>query len=282
VHDRRELFDLCLQRVKAAPQIDTAALGRSSSGLSHADITNIVNRATVMAAEADCDSVTQEHVHRALESHQLGGEVSSMKTMITEAHRRRIAFHEAGHALVAHVLKAGTVERISIEPRGHALGVTFVTRHDEVPLYGEAELQGRLGMLLAGREAELLTYGNTTSGASDDLKRASELAVEMVSSMGFSSEFGLLSLQGVPEALVGPHIQERALGEAKVMLERAQRACHDVLVRHRDVLEAVTAELLKDETVSGALLRQLLPLDDSSSGGEWLKAATHVAEPLPT
>jgi len=104
----------------------------------------------------------------------------------------------------------------------------------------------------------------------------------MVSSMGFSSEFGLLSLQGVPEALVGPHIQERALGEAKVMLERAQRACHDVLVRHRDVLEAVTAELLKDETVSGALLRQLLPLDDSSSGGEWLKAATHVAEPLPT
>ncbi|MCV5870949.1 hypothetical protein OFN61_37445, partial [Escherichia coli] len=82
-------------------------------------------------------------------------------------------------------------------------------------LYGEHELRSRLAMMLAGREAELMVFGNTTSGASDDLKRASELAVEMVSAMGFSREFGLLSLHGVPEKLVGPHIQERALAEAR-------------------------------------------------------------------
>jgi len=283
VHDRRDLFKLCLARVKAdVPAIDAEALGRASSGLSHADITNIVNRATVIAAETDAASVTQEHLHRALESHQLGGEVSSIKSMITGAHRERIAVHEGGHALVAHVLQAGTVERISIEPRGQALGVTFVTRHDEVPLYGEKELKARLAMLLAGREAELLTYGNTTSGASDDLKRASELAIEMVSAMGFSHEFGLLSLQGVPEPLIGPHIQERVLLEARVMLEAAQRACRETLEGHRPVLQALTASLLKEETVSGALLRDMLPLHemDAANDSSLRQVAMEAKKPL--
>jgi len=153
---------------------------------------------------------------------------------------------------------------------------------------GEHELKARLGMLLAGRESELMTFGNTTSGASDDLKRASELAIEMVSSMGFSSEFGLLSLQGVPEGLIGPHIQERALGEARALLERAQAECRAVLERHRDVVEALTAALLKDETVSGALLREWLPPAEVAEigHGRHLKAATstrdapaHAAEP---
>jgi len=276
VHDRRELFDGLLGRVKAEAGIDVDALARSSSGLSHADITNVVNRAAVLAAEAGSDWVTQDFVHRALETHQLGGEVSSLKSMMSQAHRHRIAIHESGHAVVAHVMGAGTVERVSIEPRGPALGVTFVTRADEVPLYGEQELAARIGMLLAGREAELMTFGNTTSGASDDLKRASELAIEMVSSMGFSSEFGLLSLNGVPEQLVGPHIQERALGEARALLERSQAQCRAVLERHRDVVEALTAALLKDETVSGALLREWLPAGEVTelAHGRKLKAAT--------
>ncbi len=286
VNDRRELFRLCLDRVKAAPSgIDIDALSRSSSGLSHADITNIVNRATVLAAEAGSEWVTQEFIHRALESHQLGGEVSSLKHMFTPEHRQRIAIHEGGHAIVAHVMGAGTVERISIEPRGQALGVTFVTRADEVPLYGEAELNARIGMLLAGREAELMTFGNTTSGASDDLKRASELAIEMVSAMGFSKEFGLLSLHGVPDSLVGPHIQDRVLAEARALLDRAQAECRAVLERHRDVLQALAAALLKDETVSGALLRELLPLDALAEEPlphvPMLKAATARTEGLP-
>lgn len=259
VNDRHALFRLCLSRVKAASGIDVEALARSSASLSHADITNVVNRATVLAAEADSPAVTQEHLHRALETHQLGGEVSSVKAMFTPEARHRIAIHESGHAIVAHVLAAGTVERVTIEPRGHALGVTFVTRPNEVPLYGEQELQARLGMMLAGREAELMTFGNTTSGASDDLKRASELAIEMVSSMGFSSEFGLLSLQGVPERLVGPHIQDKVLAEARALLERAQARCREALHQHRDALHRLTEALLRDETVSGVALRALLP-----------------------
>ncbi|HWP18934.1 MAG TPA: AAA family ATPase [Burkholderiaceae bacterium] len=259
VHERRELFALCLGRVKADAGFDLDALARSSTGLSHADITNVVNRSAVMAAEEGSTEVTQEHVHRALEAHQLGGEVSSVKAMFTPEARHRIAIHESGHAVVAHVMGAGTVERVTIEPRGQALGVTFVTRENEIPLYGEHELRSRLGMMLAGREAELMVFGNTTSGASDDLKRASELAIEMVSGMGFSEEFGLLSLHGVPEKLVGPHIQEKVLAEAKTLLDEAQAACREALHRHRDALHRLTDALLSEETVSGMALRSLLP-----------------------
>jgi cell division protease FtsH len=258
VEDRRELFELCLSRVKAGEGIDAAALARASSTLSHADITNVVNRATVLAAELGASNVHQEHLLRALESHQLGGEVSGMKGLMTQEDRHRIAVHESGHALVAHALKAGVVERVTIEPRGQALGVTFVTRANELPLWGEAELHARIGMLLAGREAELAVFGNTTTGASDDLKRASELAVDMVSSMGFSEAFGLLSMKGVPDRLIGPHIQERVLAEARKVLDEAQAACRDVLQTKRAVLQALTDALLHDEHVSGAKLTALL------------------------
>ncbi|MDB6001566.1 MAG: ftsH [Rhizobacter sp.] len=268
LHERHGVFERCLGLVKSDGRIDAMALARSASGLSHADITNVVNRATVAAAQADCESVTQAHLHHALESHQLGGEVSSMKSMITPEARRRIAIHEGGHAVVAHVRRAGRVERVSIEPRGHALGVTFVTRTDEVPLYGERELHGRLAMLLAGREAELLVFGNTTSGASDDLKRASELAIDMVSSMGFSSEFGLLSLAGVPESLIGPQLQERVLTQARVMLDDAQRLCRETLIQQRAALDALAEALLHDEVVGGEWLDERLPLASRAMSGD--------------
>ncbi|MFT3857642.1 MAG: AAA family ATPase [Aquabacterium sp.] len=263
LEDRRALFDLCLARVKAGSDIDSLALARSSSTLSQADITNVVNRATVLAAEQGAHEVNQEHLLRALESHQLGGEVSGMKGLMTPEDRHRIAVHESGHALVAHALKAGVVERVTIEPRGQALGVTFVTRTNELPLWGEHELHARLGMLLAGREAELLVFGNTTSGASDDLKRASELAIDMVSSMGFSETFGLLSVKGVPDRLIGPHIQEKALAEARRILEEAQQACREVLTQRRGSLQALTDALLERETVSGLKLTGLLQGEQS-------------------
>jgi cell division protease FtsH len=100
--------------------------------------------------------------------------------------------------------------------------------------------------------------------------------------MGFSHEFGLLSLQGVPEPLIGPHIQERVLHEARVMLEAAQRACRQTLETHLPVLQAVTAALLKDETVSGALLREMLPLHemDAANDSSLRQVAMEATQPL--
>jgi cell division protease FtsH len=256
--ERERLFGLYLGKVKATAGMDLASIARTATGMSPADIANCVNRAAAYAAEAGEDWVTQERVYQSLETHQLGGEVSNTKSLITPETLRRIAFHESGHALVAHLLDAGSVERVSIEPRGPALGVTYVTRPNEEPLYGERELRSRLAMMLAGREAELIAFGNASSGAADDLKRASELATNMVGSLGFGQTFGLLSMAGVPRELIGPDVQKSLLDEARALLEAAQAECRRVLEDKRDRLDALTEMLLGQETVSGAPLKRVL------------------------
>lgn len=256
--EREALFGLYLGHVKATEGMDVAAIARTASGMSPADIANCVNRAAAYAAEAGEARVSQERVFQSLETHQLGGEVSNTKSVITPETLRRIAFHESGHALVAHVLDAGSVERVSIEPRGPALGVTYVARPHEEPLYGEAELRARLAMMLAGREAEMMAFGNASSGAADDLKRASELATHMVGSLGFGKTFGLLSMAGVPRELIGPDVQKSVLDEARQLLEAAQAECRRVLEDKRDRLHALTELLLGQETVSGVPLKRVL------------------------
>lgn len=258
VPEREQLFGLYLGQVKAAAGIDLPSIARTAAGMSPADIANCVNRAAAYAAEAGEALVSQERVYQSLETHQLGGEVSNTKGLITPETLRRIAFHESGHALVAHVLEAGSVERVSIEPRGPALGVTYVARANEEPLYGERELRSRLAMMLAGREAELIAFGNASSGAADDLKRASELATNMVGSLGFGKTFGLLSMAGVPKELIGPDVQKSLLDEARALLESAQAECRRVLEDKRDRLDTLTEMLLGQETVSGAPLKRVL------------------------
>ncbi|MEO6281404.1 AAA family ATPase [Roseateles sp.] len=256
--EREKLFGLYLGQVKAAAGMDLPSIARTASGMSPADIANCVNRAAAYAAEAGETIVSQERVYQSLETHQLGGEVTNTKDLITPETLRRIAFHESGHALVAHVLEAGSVERVSIEPRGPALGVTYVARNHEEPLYGERELRSRLAMMLAGREAELIAFGNASSGATDDLKRASELATSMVGSMGFGKTFGLLSMAGVPRELIGPDVQKSLLDEARALLESAQAECRRVLEDKRDRLSTLAEMLLGHETVSGAPLKRVL------------------------
>ncbi len=256
--ERAALFDLYLAGVKAAPGIDTAVLARMTSGVSPADVANLVNKAASKAAETGAASVDAEHLMQAIEAHTLGGEVSARKNLLTEETRRRIAWHEAGHALVGHALSAGRVERVTIEPRGQALGVTYMTRETEDPLYGEDEMRNRLAMMLGGREAELAVFGNVSSGASDDLKRASELAVSMVGTLGFSRTFGLLSVTGVPRELLGPDVQAAVLDEARLLLDESQRRCRRVLDEQRARLDALARELLVSEVVSGDALRALL------------------------
>ena len=256
--ERQRLFDLYIGRVAHDGSADTAALARMTSGMTPADIANTVNKAASTAAEAHAERVSADHFLRAVETHQLGGEVSATKGLLTEDTRERLAYHEAGHALVGHWLKAGVVERVTIEPRGQALGVTYITRDSEDPLYKQAELTSRLAMMLGGREAELLVQGSVSSGASDDLKRASELAINMVGSLGFSQAFGLLSVAGIPKELLGPDIQAAVLNEARALLEQAQAKCRQLLGSHRGQLDALARSLLEREVLSGEELKGLL------------------------
>lgn len=259
--DRQRLFELYINNLSHDGTADTAALARMTAGMTPADIANTVNKAASTAAEAGALQVSAEHFLRAIETHQLGGEVSAVKALLTDATRTRLAYHEAGHALVGHWLRVGAVERVTIEPRGQALGVTYITRDTEDPLYQQAELSSRLAMMLGGREAELLVLDSVSSGASDDLKRASELAINMVGSLGFSKTFGLLSVAGVPKELLGPDIQAAVLREARTLLEQAQARCQQLLSDRRVQLDALAQALLQHEVLSGETLRQLLDND---------------------
>ena len=259
---RQQLFDLYIGKLSHDGTADTAKLARMSAGLTPADIANTVNKAASNAAEAGAQSVSSEHFLRAIEAHQLGGEVSAVKALLSDSTRQRLAYHEAGHALVGHRLQLGAVERVSIEPRGQALGVTYISRDSEDPLYVKAELSNRLAMMLGGREAELLVKGSVSSGASDDLKRASELAINMVGSLGFSKTFGLLSVAGVPKELLGPDIQGAVLTEARAMLDQAQAQCRQLLMSRRSQLDALAQALLQREVLCGDELRGLLAAVD--------------------
>ena len=256
--DRQRLFELYLGRLHHDGLADTLVLARMSAGMSPADIANTVNKAASTAAEQGAERVGAEHLLRAIETQQLGGDVSPVKALLSEATRRRLAYHEAGHALVAHVLQVGVVERVSIEPRGQALGVTHIHRESEEPLYQKAELSARLAMLLGGREAELMVLDSVSSGASDDLKRASELAVKMVGSLGFSDRFGLLSVAGVPKELLGPDVQAAVLDEARALLDDAQAQCRRLLGGRRVQLDGLAASLLDHEVLSGEPLARWL------------------------
>ncbi|HEY4971232.1 MAG TPA: AAA family ATPase [Steroidobacteraceae bacterium] len=256
--ERQKLFDLYIGKLAHDGCADTAVLARMTAGMSPADIANTVNKAASTAAESRASRVTAEHFLCAIETYQLGGEVSAVKDLFTQDLKDRLAYHESGHALVGHWLKAGIVERVTIEPRGRALGVTYITRDTEDPLYKQSELTGRLAMMLAGREAELLVFDSVSTGASDDLKRASELAINMVGSLGFSDAFGLLSVAGVPKELLGPDIQAAVLREARVMLERAQATCQQLLKANRAQLDTLAQRLLEREVISGDELKGLL------------------------
>ena len=256
--ERRQLFDLYIGKVAHDGSADTAALARMTTGMTPAEIANTVNKAASTAAEVNAQHVSADHLLRAVETHQLGGEVSSIKGLLTEKTLQRLAYHEAGHALVGHWLGVGAVERVTIEPRGQALGVTYITRDTEDPLYQQSELANRLAMMLGGREAELMVLDSVSSGASDDLKRASELAINMVGSLGFSHRFGLLSVAGVPKELLGPDIQAAVLMEARALLEKAQESCCQVLRANRGRLDALAVRLLEREVLSGEELKGLL------------------------
>lgn len=276
--DRQRLFELYIGKLTHDGSADAGLLARMTAGMSPAEIANTVNKAASTAAEAGAPTVSGEHFLRAIETHQLGGEVSAVKSLLTEATRTRLAYHEAGHALVAHALGVGAVERVTIEPRGPALGVTYITRDTEDPLYQQAELSGRLAMMLGGREAELLVLDSVSSGASDDLKRASELAISMVGSLGFSKTFGLLSVAGVPKELLGPDIQAAVLHEARALLEQAQGRCQQLLSARRAQLEALAQALLVHEVLAGEPLQQLLGTEAAAITHRSVRQRT---EPLP-
>jgi cell division protease FtsH len=247
--DRAELFKLYVKKIIVESELDHAQLGRMTTGLAPADIEYIVNHSALLAAREHAKAVTMAHIMQAIEDCQMG-EVNTSGQALTAEERKRVAYHEAGHAVIAKLLKTGTVEKVTILPRGDALGVTYVTQSEDKKLHLRSELENRIQMLFGGRCAELVIFGEASSGAGSDLKEASRIALAMSASFGLGDSGKLFSM----EALTAMNIQpdtEASVADAEAVLTRLHELCLAHLTRYRPALEDLADQMLERETILG-------------------------------
>lgn len=265
VDQRESLFALYASKLRTDGNADFRQLARISTGLSPASIANVVNAAALLAAKEDAIGVTQNHFRRVLEQQRMGGPTSSDQSTLNMPERRRIAVHEAGHALVAKLLNVGIVEKVSILQRGAALGVTLVTSEKDVPLHSEPEVRARMKMLLGGRCAEALVLDSISTGAANDLEHISNMAYRMVTEFGFSKKMGPFSYAGLPDRERQPGTHPEAIAEAREIIREIERECADLLLEHRYALDRLTEALLEHETVEGSVVDKCLAMTPEPS-----------------
>ena len=254
--DRTQLFALYSKDVTVGDDAEFEVLARRTSGMAPAAIASVVNTAARIAARHGASAVGHAHYLEAISLQQLGSPSPEMK--MGDAERERTAYHEAGHAIIGRVVGAGVVEKVTILPHSNALGVTVLTPEEDRYLHTERELEARIEMMLGGRAAELVVYGVASTGASNDLERASQIAYRMVAEYGFSANHGPFSLAGLHDKL--PNATHEAVSEARELLKQLEQRCITRLHAHRPVLEALTAALLERESVEGEDLDAILDL----------------------
>lgn len=250
VTDRIGIFQLYAKKIVAQPNIDFTPLARLTTGMSPAAIESIVNFAATLAARKDEHIVTAAHIAEAIEVNRMG-EVNNSQKALTPHERERIAVHEAGHAIMSTALKSGKVEKVSILPRGPALGVTLVTQNEDKQLHLQSELEARIQVLLAGRNAELLRFGEASSGAAQDLEEASKLAMAMVARFGFGRSGSLFSIGALGDSVQSQPEIAHAIEESRELLHRLNGQCQAHMARLKPALDDVTQQLLAVETVEG-------------------------------
>jgi cell division protease FtsH len=252
-----------------AADVDLRRIAAATAGLSGADLANLLNEAALFAARRHATEITQRDLEDAIEKIVAGPERKSRR--LGEEEKRRVAYHEVGHALVAaYSLHADPVHKISIVPRGRgALGYTMQLPSEDQFLMTRSELLDRIRGLLGGRAAEDLVFGEVSTGAQNDLERATALARQMVALYGMNERLGLANyVQRQPTFFNGQEFQlQRDCSEAtareideevKKLLDLTYEQARETLSTHRDQLEHVAAELLKSESIDGPTFYRLV------------------------
>jgi cell division protease FtsH len=256
---RRQILDVHVRGVPLAPDVDLDAVAAVTPGMVGAELANLVNEAAILAARRNHTQLHQADFTDALERIVLGSE---RRIMLSAEDRRRTAYHEAGHALVGMLTPgADPVRKISIVPRGHALGVTFQSPDADRYSYSASYLRGRIAGALAGRAAEELIYDDVTTGAENDLEQATGIAKQMVGRWGMSEKVGMLSAlpdprREQPLTLSGdgtsPAIRELVETEARRILDQGHDQALETLRANRHRLDALVEALLRTETLDAA------------------------------
>ena len=261
VAGREEILAIHTSGVPLAAGVTLSTIAAITPGFSGADLANVVNEAALLAARERKHAVETSDFDAAIERIVAGSERRS-RTMNPQE-KRIVAVHEAGHALVASLLPGiDPVHKVTIVPRGRALGYTWQRPLEDRYLLSENELRSRLAVLLAGRVAEALSLAEISTGAADDLARATDLARRMATEYGMSPTLGPVRLAADPHAMylgyqtgldarVSPQTATQVDSETRRMVEEALSLAWELLETHHEALELLAATLCKQETVSG-------------------------------
>jgi cell division protease FtsH len=269
IKGRTKILQLHAKKVKLSSDLDLAMVAAKTPGFVGADLANIVNEAALLAARQDKESIEMADFDEAIERVVAG--LQKKSHVINPKEKKIVAYHESGHALVAELVSgADPVSKISIIPRGiAALGYTSQLPTEDRYLMTRSELLARICVLLGGRVAEEIIFGDISTGAQNDLQRATEVARTMITQFGMSEKLGLASLEGartatflmVPTHNSKQYSEETARlidEEVKLILTEAHAKARAILVSHRSALEELAKLLLEKEVVDRPALQAIL------------------------
>lgn len=279
---REAILNVHARSVKLAEDVQLDVIGARTPGFAGADLANLVNEAALLAARQNREAVIMADFNEAIERVVAGLEKRSR--VLNELEKKIVAYHEVGHALIGALMPgAGKVQKISIVPRGvGALGYTLQMPEEDRFLMVEDEIRGRIATLLGGRSAEEVIFGKVSTGASDDIQKATDLAERAITLYGMSDELGPVAFEksqqqfldgySNPRRPISPKVAEEIDQQVKESIDRAHHIALAILDNNRDLLEETAQKLLQKEVLEGSqLLEQLEQVKAPVELDEWLR-----------
>ncbi|MGK0674434.1 MAG: ATP-dependent zinc metalloprotease FtsH [Halothiobacillaceae bacterium] len=281
VRGREQILKVHLRKVPVAPDVDAMTIARGTPGFSGADLANLVNEAALHAARTNKHDVTMADLEWAKDKLIMGSERRSL--LMSDAEKKLTAYHEAGHAIVGRLVpEHDPVYKVSIIPRGRALGVTMFLPEQDRYSYSKRKLESQISSLFGGRLAEELVFGPEaiTTGASNDIERATEIARNMVTKWGMSERLGALAYsEDEGEVFLGRSLtQHKNISdgtariideEIRAVIDRNFERARTILVENMDILHAMAEALLKYETIDGEQIDKLMARQDPGAPKGW-------------
>ena len=281
VRGRAQIMQVHMRKVPTSDDVDAMIIARGTPGFSGADLANLVNEASLFAARANKRVVDMEDFEKAKDKIMMGAERRSM--VMSEEEKRLTAYHEAGHAIVGRLVpEHDPVHKVSIIPRGRALGVTLFLPEDDRHSFTRQRLESQISSLFGGRLAELLTFGKekVTTGASNDIQRATELARNMVTRWGLSERLGPLTYgEEENEVFLGHSVtQHKNISddtahaidmEIRSIIDNNYKRAETILTENEDILHAMAQALIKYETIDAGQIDDLMARREVRPPREW-------------
>lgn len=285
---REAILRVHAKNVKLSEEVDLQKLAARTPGFAGADLANLVNEAALLAARKNRSAVTMADFNEAIERVVAGLEKKSR--VLNETEKKTVAYHEVGHALVSALMPgANQVEKISIVPRGvGTLGYTLQLPEEDRFLMLEDEIRGRIATLLSGRAAEEIVFNKVSTGAIDDIQKATELAERAVTLYGMSAELGPIAFEKIqqefidnltsPRRIVSPKVAEEIDRQVKAIIDAAHQMALLIISYNRELLHEIAETLLQQEILEGAPLKEKLnQVKAPPQLEEWLRSGSLMA-----